>query len=110
MCKSISIKQIPDITEEEAVALARKPTIFSMNKNGSSKDDHSFSKCAIPGCGDKVNLMTYASHFSLKHKELPLNNILVTANDGIRLTCIEWQIVQICHSMQTLFSYLCRWA
>ena len=50
MCKSISIKQIPDITEEEAVALARKPTIFSMNKNGSSKDDHSFSKCAIPGC------------------------------------------------------------
>ena len=84
MCKTISMKQVPDITEEEAVALTRKPTILSMIKN---KDAPSFSKCSIPGCGENVILPTYASHFVNKHKELPLKDILVTTNDGRKLLC-----------------------
>jgi len=88
MCKSISVKQVPDITEEEAAALVRRPTICKMIMDRTCQDDeHFLSMCAIPGCGDNVNLMTYASHFSKKHKELPLNNILVTTNDGRKLSC-----------------------
>ena len=85
-CKAISIKQVPDITEEEAVALVRKPTMLSM-KNGAQDDDNSVSKCSLPGCGKNVILATYAAHFSQKHKELPLNGILVTTSDGRKLTC-----------------------
>ena len=84
MCKTISIKQVPDITEEEAVALTRKPTILSMTKN---EDAPSFSKCSIPGCGENVILPTYASHFAMSHKDLPLKDILVTTNDGRKLFC-----------------------
>jgi len=89
MCKTISIKQVPDITEEEAAVLVRRPSICRMIMDRAHEVETSLCKCAIPGCGDNVNLMTYASHFTQKHTELPLNNILVTMIDGRKLTCQE---------------------
>ena len=91
MCKTISVKQVPDITEEEAVALvalARKSTMYSPRNTGED-NAHSVITCSIPGCGENIVLTSYPKHFSFKHKELPLKNILVTTNDGRKLSCQE---------------------
>ena len=107
MCNVISGEQVPTIIEDKAVALVRKLHIKgeesvsqgesmvrkfdiqaeeSVSQGESHEEVGGLLTCSIPGCGEN-GVSIYGRHFLSKHKDLPLDNIRVTTEEGKLLSC-----------------------